>query len=323
MNEPLRLQPGASLLLSEVTTSARTRWWSEAGRQYAEQGRREGRWSAVASANVERCVRVWPARFEAAGLGRPLHARDVLAEMVLRWREAPMGPGHYSRAPMPLRATTAHQALWILRGFLREHGNPVAKVDGLWRMKRGDATRRRWFDGATVDRLWAAARTDGERIALALTAWAGLRRAEACSLRTGDVQLAVDASSLTVTRKGGRRQELPIARAVANALRPRVLGSPPTARVYPRSYSTFARDLREIGRRTGVGPVAAHDLRRTFGRMLYYEQRQDLNTIRVLYGHASIAMTEYYIGASQDALRSAVATLDRPRPAPLPPLEVP
>lgn len=313
--------PGPSVG-SEVTTSERARWWSEAARQYAGKGRAEGRWNEISASNVERCLRVWPARFDAAGLGRPLHARDVTAEMIVKWREHPMGPGHYSRSAAPIRSTTAFQAVWVLRGFLRAHGSRVAETDRLWRLRRGDATRRRWFDGDVVDRLWNAASNDHERAALVLTAWAGLRRSEACSLRVADVQLAVDVPSITVTRKGGRRQELPIARAVANALRPLVLGRCDSERVYPRSYSTFARDLRELGRRAGVGAVAAHDLRRTFGRMLYYERGQDLNTIRVLYGHASVAMTEYYIGASQDALRSAVDSFDRPRLPRSPVLEV-
>ena len=46
--------------------------------------------------------------------------------------------------------------------------------------------------------------------------------------------------------------------------------------------------------------------------MIYYERRQDLNTIRVLYGHRSREVTEYYIGASEDSLRQAISTLDNP-----------
>lgn len=201
-----------------------------------------------------------------------------------------------------------------MRGFLRAHRSRTAELEGLWRLKRGDATRRRWFTGEVVDRLYSAASSDAHRLAIALTAWAGLRRAEAVSLRVGDVSLVVDAPSIAVTRKGGRRQELPIARSVANALRPFVVGRGVSERVYPKGYSAFARDLRAVGRLAGVGPVAAHDLRRTFGRVLYYERHCDLNTIRVLYGHSSVAMTEYYIGASMDSLRSAVQQLDRPAP---------
>lgn len=293
----------------------RTRWWAEAAREYAAEGRERSRWGDVGAANVERCLRVWPDRFEAAGLPRPIHARDVTPEMVTAWKAEPWGPGHLSRQPGRLRQTTAFQALWTLRGFLRAHGAQVASVDGLWKMRRGDATRRRWYDGPTVDRLYQLAATDRVRLALALTAWAGLRRREAVDLRVRDVDLDVSAPSLTVSRKGGRRQLLPIARSVANAIRP-FASREPDATVYPSGYNSFARDLERLGRRAGLPGLSPHDLRRTFGRMLYYERHADINTIRVLYGHSSTEMTLYYIGASADELRSAVRLLDRD-PCPL------
>ncbi len=301
--------PGTSEV---ITAPAPGRWWPKASRDYATEGKGEGRWGDVGAANVERCLRVWPARFEAADLRRPVHARDVTAEMVLAWKADPWGPGHYSREPARLAPTTAFQALWILRGFLRRHRSEVAELPGLWKMHRGDATRRRWFDGATVDRLYGLAESDEVRLALALTAWAGLRRAEACSLRVRNVDLDLLAPSLVVTRKGGRSQRIPIARAVANALRPFVLGKGPDEPVYPRTYSAFGSALNRLGRCAGLPGLSAHDLRRTFGRVLYYEKHADLNSIRVLYGHASQEMTAYYIGASQDELRSTVELLDRP-----------
>ena len=291
----------------------RTRWWTEASREYAAEGRREGKWGDIGAANIERCLRVWPDRFEAAGLPRPIHARDVTREMVSAWKADPWGPGHLSRRPGRLRSTTAFQALWTLRGFLKRHDSEVARADGLWKMRRGEAVRRRWYDGPTVDRLYQLARSDRVRLALALTAWAGLRRAEACSLRFRDVDLDVSSPSVTVTRKGGRRQTLPIARSVANAVLPFANGDP-DATVYPAGYHSFARDLERLGRRAGLPGLSPHDLRRTFGRMLYYERHADINTIRVLYGHSSTEMTLYYIGASEDELRSTVRLLDRELP---------
>lgn len=290
------------------------RWWAQASKDHATEGLREGRWGPVGAANVERCLRVWPARFEAAGLPRPLRASDITREMISTWSGDPWGPGHYSRCPGRLAPGTAFQALWVLRGFLRRHRCAVAEIHGLWRLKRGDATRRRWYDGATVDRLFDLAGSDGLRLALALTAWAGLRRREACELRVRDANLDMAAPTVLVARKGGRRQLLPIARSVANCLRPFVVGRPPDATVYPKGYNAFGRDLSRLGRRAGLPGLSAHDLRRTFGRMLYYERHADLNTIRVLYGHASQEMTAYYIGASADELRSTVDLLDRPVP---------
>ncbi len=295
-----------------ITAPESGRWWTEASKRYAEEGRREGRWGPVAAANIARCLRVWPDRIEAAGLPRPEHVSDVTAEMVAAWAADPWGPGHGSRGPGRLAQATAFQAMWMLRGFLRRYRSRVAEIHSLWRMRRGDATRRRWYDGPTVDRLMELAASDATRLSIALTAWAGLRRREACELRVQDVNLDMQAPTILVHRKGGRRQLLPIARSVANLMRPFVVGKPPEARVYPKSYTAFGSDLVRLGRKAGLPGLSAHDLRRTFGRMLYYERHADLNTIRVLYGHSSPEMTAYYIGASQDELRSTVQLLDRP-----------
>ncbi len=303
---------------SEVTVPIAARWWPDNAEGYARQLRLEGKWSETTAESSRRCLVAWPSRFENAGQPRPLHARDVTAEMLIAWREAPTGVGRYG-GRLKLRQPSAFQALWVLRGFLAHHRNPIASVDALWRGRRGDATNRRWFDGAALDRMYALARTDRHRLVLAALGWAGLRRGELWRLLVEDANLGMDAPALVVTRKGGRRQELPIARAVANALRPFVLGRPGAARVYPCGRTTIYADVRELGAAIGLR-VAPHDLRRTFGRILYYEHRVDINEIRSLYGHATTEMSLYYIGAVSDRMRAAVERFDRPRSPPVSPL---
>jgi integrase len=289
----------------------RGRWWDWNGGRYEAEQRLKRGWSETSVSNAIRCLRSWPARFTAAGLPKPTFASDVTAEMVLAWKQAPVGPGHYSRKRQPLKQTTAFQALWSLRGFLRWAGSPIAEQEPLWRSVRGDATNRRWFDQATVNRLWAGCASDRERLVVALTAWAGLRRIEIERLRVDDVALPVDDPRIVVSRKGGRRQELPIGKGAANALRPFAAGRPASERVFPASYNVIDRDLRRIGARIGIPRISCHDLRRTFGRMLY-ERGVDINRIRVLFGHRDAAMTYYYIGAESDNLRDAVRQLDLP-----------
>lgn len=306
---------------SEDTVPEKGRWWSWNAKRYAAEQRVARGWSETSVRNAERCLRAWPSRFAAAGLGSPLDASAVTADMVLAWKASPRGPGHYSRAPRPVKQTTAFQALYVLRGFLRQSGNPVAEMDAIWRSVRGDATNRRWFDRETVNRLWRACSSDRERLVVALTAWAGLRRNEVFLLRAGDCSLAVDGPRIVVSRKGGKRQELPIGNGVANALRPFVLDQPTDARVFPASYNVIDRDLRRVGRRIGLERISCHDLRRSFGRMLYYDENVDVNRIRMLYGHRDAAMTYYYIGAQADDLREAIRSFDaplRPMAKPLP-----
>jgi len=302
--------PIASRVLPEDTVPERERWWAEASERYAERKRLDGVWSRAGAAGAARCLRAWPRRFEAAGLPRPNHARDVTAAMVLAWKERPMGYTRWDSRPKPVRSTTAFQAIWHLRKFLREHHNPIAKKEGLWRGKPGDAVNRRWFDSDTIDRMYADA-NERQRLVLALAAWAGLRRREIASLRVGDVNMAVDNPRMVVTRKGGRRQELPISKAVLNVVRPWVVGRGADEMVYPQGYFAIQRDAEALGRIIGR-PVSCHDLRRSFGRILY-KRGVDVNTIRVLYNHSSSEMTLYYIGETLDGMRAAVEKFDLPR----------
>jgi integrase len=309
-----RVSPPVGL---EDTVPGRERWWDKNAKEYAAWGREEKGWSDTVVENTVRCLRAWPARFLAAGLSKPTYAKDVTADMVLRWKRDPWGPGHYSREPRSLKQTTASQALSVLRGFIRRTGDAgLAAKDAIWRVPRGDATNRRWFDGPTLDRLYEACLAPRERLAVVLPGWAGLRRREVCLLRVGDVRLALDSPSMVVTRKGGRRQELPLSAGLAAELQPFVLGRAAAEFVYPSSYNVIDRDLRRLGVRLGIPQIAAHDLRRTFGRILYYEKGVDINRIRILYNHRDTAQTLYYIGATQDDLRAAVRTFDE-RPGPL------
>jgi integrase len=253
----------ASRVGLEDTVPERERWWAEASERYAERRRLAGEWSRAGAAGAARCLKAWPGRFEAAGLPRPNHTRDVTAEMVLTWKERPMGFTRWDSRPKPVRSTTAFQAIWHLRNFLREYRNPIAEKEGLWRGKPGDAVNRRWFDCETIDRMYAGA-TERQRLVLALAAWAGLRRREISSLRVGDVTLTIDNPRMVVTRKGGRRQELPISKAVLNVLRPWIVGRAPEDTVYPQGYFAVQRDVEAIGRIIRR-PVSCHDLRRSFG----------------------------------------------------------
>ncbi len=302
---------------SEDTVPERERWWAEAVERYAERKRLDGVWTRAGAAGAARCLRAWPGRFAAAGLSRPSHARDVTAAMVLAWKERPVGFTRWDADPKPLRPTTAFQALWHLRRFLRDYHNPIAGKDGLWRGRPGDAIHRRWFDEPTIDRMYAGA-TDRERLVLALGAWAGLRRREIASLTVGDVRMALDKPLMNVTRKGGVKKDVPISRAVLNAIRPFVVEKPPEARVYPNGYACIQRDVEALGRIIGT-PVSCHDLRRSFGRNLY-KRGVDVNRIRALYNHATSEMTLYYIGETLDGMREAVELFDLPRPPPEAPI---
>ncbi|HZY71272.1 MAG TPA: tyrosine-type recombinase/integrase [Thermoplasmata archaeon] len=291
------------------------RWWNGALERYAEWKVSEGVWRGFSESRMVGSIRAWPARFEAAGLPRPQHARDVSAELIIRWTSNPQGPGGRRRPGggrlSPLRV---HYEVKHLREFLAWCGCPVARKPSDWRSDPGKATRRRWYDADTLDRLLGAA-SDRLRPVVALMGWVGLRRNEAWSVRCNDVSLALDAPSVRVTRKGGRVEVLPLPIVAVNALRPAILGCSPSERIYGLSYSTLGQEVSALGAKVGI-ELASHDLRRSFGRTPYYEFQSDLNDIRALCGHRSQAQTEYYIGVSDDRLRASIAAFDRPRKAP-------
>jgi integrase len=65
----------------------------------------------------------------------------------------------------------------------------------------------------------------------------------------------------------------------------------------------------------GISNLHFHDLRHTFASRLAM-RHIDLNTIRVLLGHKSLAMTYRYAHFDPEYLAAAVATLDAPGPKP-------
>jgi len=89
--------------------------------------------------------------------------------------------------------------------------------------------------------------------------------------------------------------------------------------MYPRCYQGIYNDVEALGVRLGIR-AAPHDLRRSFGRILYYEKGVDINEIRSLYGHATTEMTLYYIGAVSDKMRAAVQRFVDPHPTPVLPI---
>jgi len=160
--------------------------------------------------------------------------------------------------------------------------------------------------------------SERERLVPALGAWAGLRRREIGSLTVGDVRMTLDKPLMNVTRKGGVKKDVPISKAVLNAIRPYVLGKPPEARVYPNGYACIQRDVEALGRIVG-SRVSCHNLRRSFGRNLY-KRGVDVNRIRAHYNHVTSEIPLYNIGETLDGMREAVELFDPLRPLPAAPI---
>ena len=310
---------------SEDTVPERERWWAESVDRYANEKEREGEWNELTVEERAADLKAWPLRFEMAGFPRPRHIREVTPTMVVRWKATPVGPGGKAHKAGRMDDSSADALLICLRGYRRwaertfrlPKRERFAEKKAVWKHRRGPAKNRRYLAEPEIDRLFAAS-PDRLKPMVALMAWVGLRRREAWSLTCGNVELAVDARSVKIVRKGGDPDKPPIPVTVLNALRPAVLGRRPEERVYPFSIGLMEKELRRVGMASLGKPVSPHDLRRSFGRNLYYVHHVDIAVIAALYHHRTTGMALYYIGASEDLKREAVSAFDKPRPTPPP-----
>ena len=227
------------------------------------------------------------------------------------------------RAPKTKRVYLA-----LLSAFLRWRGNDVVARSGIASSFSKEATRRRWLSAEEVNRVMDLA-VGTERIVVALEAFQGLRRVEVLRLEQSD--LDVEASTPWIrargkAHRGSVSRDLPMATQVRRELTwflplraswargaaevPELLAWRDGDRMRPYSIGSVDRFVRAAACRAGV-VASNHDLRRTFGRMLR-NRGAELLEIKHLYGHASVAETEYYIGAQQDRMAATIRLLDPP-----------
>lgn len=195
-----------------------------------------------------------------------------------------------------------------LHRFLEWCKVPLANDEDTWEVSAGKATRRRWLTRTQVNALFDVA-TGRARLVVLLAAWQALRAIEISRLSWRDVNLDAVTPALTVRGKGkhgGEPATLAMNRLVWNELLPLSLASKPSDPVYPAAYGRIGKDLRALGRRAGI-IVSAHDLRRAFGRIAYYDFHVPLVTIQQVYRHESVAMTAYYLGLDEEQVREGWA----------------
>ncbi|MGH9077359.1 MAG: tyrosine-type recombinase/integrase [Acidimicrobiales bacterium] len=165
--------------------------------------------------------------------------------------------------------------------------------------------------GPGRDAAWAEALRRRDDAVVELLYGSGLRVAELCGLRVGDVDLV--AGVVTVWGKGSRRRRVPISgpatEAVASWLGgPRdVLGRGVTvadALFYnQRARPLGTRDVRRVIDRRAANPTHPHALRHSFATHLL-DGGADLRVVQELLGHTSLSSTQVYTHVSKERLRS-------------------
>lgn len=216
--------------------------------------------------------------------------------------------------------------LGILGSFLQYRGNDVVRASGILSTIPQKATHRRWLTIDQLDQLTDRA-IGIERLVVALEGFQGLRRVEVLRCRVGDLDTSGSPWWLWIRGKahqGEPSRRVPVSDRVRKELgwylplraqwairsedRPELLVWEDRGRLRTYSAGSVDRFVRTAGQRIGI-TVSNHDLRRTFGRVLK-NRGADWREIAGLYGHASIAQSEYYVGQEQDRLAAAIALLE-------------
>jgi len=139
----------------------------------------------------------------------------------------------------------------------------------------------------------------------------GLRVAELCGLRPGDLDL--DQRRVIVWGKGSKQRRVPLSPPAVEALRqwldsgrPALTGpDSPDDAVFlnRRGHRLTPRDVRRILDRRSATPVHPHALRHTFATHLL-DGGADLRAVQELLGHADLATTQLYTHVSKERLKS-------------------
>jgi site-specific recombinase XerD len=182
-----------------------------------------------------------------------------------------------------------------------------------------------------VQRLIAGAKHLYHRTILLTLYGAGLRRAELCDLKVGNIDS--QRMMLRVERgKGGRDREIPLSPTLLAALREYYRWMRPQTYLFPGTRHGWRADapitskvvwdaVQYAVRKAGLTKrVTPHTLRHTYATHLL-EAGADLRTIQLLLGHADLSHTTVYLHLSRRHLQATPNPLEQlpvPTPSVLP-----
>lgn len=242
---------------------------------------------------------------------------EITAQQIARYDSHRLAQA--SRLKRPISPASVNRELATLRHLLRlaEEWGYIAKAPRI-RLAREPEGRLRFLSEAEASRLLTACGESKNPYLKAIVTAAlhtGMRRGEILGLTWERVDFARGVLLLDRT-KSGRRREVPMNRAVYDAL-----SALPTE---PREGLLFHRGGSAWGAirtafetactRARLDDFRFHDLRHTCASWLIMRGRS-LKEVQELLGHQTFAMTLRYAHLSPDRLRDAVASLDRPAEA--------
>lgn len=296
-----------------------------------ERDRLAGAWLADAvSPNTEDGYRhditEWFRWLDAGPAGEPLPfqaVRRLHVALYRRWLESEEHPVFRRRGKV-LQPATVHRKLAAVSSFYdyaveeTEHVdvNPCAKVK---RPEVSDDSMTAGLDAAEARALLAAAEASGNLRSSAivrLLLQTGIRVSELCAANTGDLSYERGHRTVIVTRKGGKRQKLPIGPTAARALDAYLRGRRGPLFLQVRTPERIKRQhvwrlVRDLARSAGIEkPIHPHSLRHT-AATLALEAGEPIHQVQDMLGHVSPKTTMRYNRARHGLDKSAVHALER------------
>jgi integrase len=177
-------------------------------------------------------------------------------------------------------------------------------------VRGGRVTRGRALTWHEFEKLLAAARGYEERALLATLAGAGCRRAEVLALTWDRFTRHDRTFYLRVLGKGNKERRLRVPSWVASALSSWRTRCPDRERIFRWRNTDSVRDVVVASAaRAGLGPLAPHDMRRTFYALCCRSGMRDRDIQRAM-GHASISTTMKYDRRGDEEALAEMSRLD-------------
>ncbi len=176
--------------------------------------------------------------------------------------------------------------------------------------------------------LLAKVKNKGQRVAIALAAFAGMRAGEIRALTRGDIDLRAKPPTILISKsrgveivdstKSGDERLIPVNAALLAILTPALKGLKDHDLVSTNSdgnvwnSDVLSLAYRRWAKRLGLKSTRFHSLRHQFATQLFVAAKADANTVRELLGHKDLKTTQRYAHSNAENRLAAVSALQLP-----------